>query len=112
MYYTSSGGGGFGDPRERDPELVLKDVMDGWISLECARNVYGVVINVIDEEACAYEVDQEATKKLREELKKNPLPEGLGSHQVHPLGKKIKPKWIPTYEEVLPYVTLARPPGW
>jgi N-methylhydantoinase B len=112
IYYTSSGGGGFGDPRDRDPELVLKDVMDGWVSLDCARNVYGVVINVVDEEACAYEIDWEATKKLRAELKKTPLPEGLSSHQVHPLGKNIKPKWIPTYEEVLPYVTLARPPGW
>ena len=34
------GGGGFGDPRERDPKLVLDDVLDGLISAEEARRDY------------------------------------------------------------------------
>jgi N-methylhydantoinase B len=38
------GGGGFGDPLERDPELVLADVAAGLVSPERARDVYGVVI--------------------------------------------------------------------
>ena len=38
------GGGGFGDPFERDPELVLADVLAGLVSPERARDVYGVVI--------------------------------------------------------------------
>src|SRR3954447_17331428 len=38
------GGGGFGDPFERDPELVGADVAAGLVSLERAREVYGVVI--------------------------------------------------------------------
>jgi len=112
VYYTSSGGGGMGSPLERDPELVLKDVMDGYISLECARKFYGVAIKVIDEEACQYEVDWKETEKLREELKKRPIPEGYGPHQVHPMGKKVKPSRWMTYEEVQPYTTIARPPGW
>lgn len=37
----NAGGGGFGDPKERDPELVRRDLEDGFISLEKARTVYG-----------------------------------------------------------------------
>jgi N-methylhydantoinase B len=40
----SSGGGGWGDPLERDPELVERDVRLGYISAEKSREVYGVVI--------------------------------------------------------------------
>lgn len=36
------GGGGMGDPKERDPELVKRDVADGLVSPEAARTVYGV----------------------------------------------------------------------
>jgi N-methylhydantoinase B len=54
---NSGGGGGWGDPFERDPELVLADVHDGYVSLEAARRNYGVVIDaerwVVDEEATA-----------------------------------------------------------
>lgn len=38
------GGGGYGDPLQRDPEAVLDDVVNGYVSIESAREVYGVVI--------------------------------------------------------------------
>jgi len=38
------GGGGVGDPRERDPQAVLRDVVDGYVSLEAAQQLYGVRI--------------------------------------------------------------------
>ncbi|MGE5408925.1 MAG: hydantoinase B/oxoprolinase family protein [Syntrophothermus sp.] len=50
----SSGGGGYGRPTERDPERVRHDVLEGWVSPERAREVYGVVLRedgAIDEEA-------------------------------------------------------------
>ena len=51
--YRTCGGGGYGPPEERDPQLVLRDVRDGKVSLEQAREVYGVAINthswVVDE---------------------------------------------------------------
>jgi N-methylhydantoinase B len=50
------GGGGWGDPLERDPEMVLSDVMDDLISVERAAQDYGVVITAdadIDHEATA-----------------------------------------------------------
>jgi N-methylhydantoinase B len=42
--YTG-GGGGFGNPRERDPERVRNDAVDGFVSLEAARRDYGVVLD-------------------------------------------------------------------
>ncbi len=38
----TAGGGGYGDPRERDPEAVRRDVAEGYVSAEAARRVYGV----------------------------------------------------------------------
>jgi N-methylhydantoinase B len=112
VYYTSAGGGGFGNPIERIPENVLEDVKDEWLSLECARDWYGVVIDEVDAEACDYRIDEDATRKLREEMKTKSIPEGFGPHEIHPFGKDIKPAWIPTQEEVMPHITISRPPGW
>jgi N-methylhydantoinase B len=112
IFYSSAGGGGFGDPLQREPELVLEDVMDDWLSTDAAKKFYGVVIKVKDAEALDHHIDWAATRKLRARLKKKKLPEGTGPHQVHPLGKKIKVAWIPTVEEVQPHITISRPPGW
>ena len=38
----TGGGGGFGDPKDREPELVARDVAIGAISSEVAASVYGV----------------------------------------------------------------------
>jgi N-methylhydantoinase B len=50
-------GGGYGEPREREPERVEADVRDGYVTLEDAREVYGVVLDrstrVVDAEATA-----------------------------------------------------------
>lgn len=42
---VDAGGGGYGDPRERDPERVLRDVEERWETLERARDVYGVALS-------------------------------------------------------------------
>ena len=44
MIAETPGGGGWGDPFNRDPDLVLRDVQDGVVSPEAARNDYGVVV--------------------------------------------------------------------
>jgi N-methylhydantoinase B len=41
---VSQGGGGFGDPLERDPDRVLCDVVDGLVSERAALADYGVAI--------------------------------------------------------------------
>ena len=61
----SGGGGGWGDPLERDSQLVLEDYMNGLITLETANKSYGIFINL--EKLI---VDLEATKKLREEMRR------------------------------------------
>ena len=58
--FQTGGGGGYGSPLERDPGLVLKDVIDGYISEKSATKDYGVVI---DKDKMT--VDWEATKQLR-----------------------------------------------
>jgi N-methylhydantoinase B len=59
-----AGGGGYGNPFERDPELVESDVADGYVSVEKAKEDYGVVI---DPETM--KSDPEETAKLRESVK-------------------------------------------
>jgi N-methylhydantoinase B/oxoprolinase/acetone carboxylase alpha subunit len=56
----AAGGGGYGDPLERDPVLVAEDVQDGYVSLAQAREAYGVVL---DPEGM--KVDMEQTKRFR-----------------------------------------------
>ena len=56
------GGGGYGDPLEREPARVLHDVRERWVSREQAERVYGVVFR---EEAGVLAVDEEATLEAR-----------------------------------------------
>jgi N-methylhydantoinase B len=41
---VSPGGGGYGDPFDRDPAAVLKDAADGFVTIDAAREMYGVVL--------------------------------------------------------------------
>jgi N-methylhydantoinase B len=41
----AAGGGGYGNPLERDPHVVLEDVRQGFVSIEQARSAYGVIID-------------------------------------------------------------------
>jgi N-methylhydantoinase B len=66
-----AGGGGFWSPRERDPQAVLRDVIDGKVSIAAAANEYGVVVRY-DGAADAivrlpedYTLDLEATQLVR-----------------------------------------------
>ena len=56
----SGGGGGWGDPFQRDPQLVLADVRNGFVSERSAREDYGVVIHTE-----GWTVDEAATAALR-----------------------------------------------
>jgi N-methylhydantoinase B len=45
LIIRTPGGGGYGDPIERDPKLVLDDVLDELVSIEAAHSEYGIVID-------------------------------------------------------------------
>ncbi len=65
------GGGGFGDPLERDPQTVLADVVEGYVSVTGAERDYGVVVRYTgapDQKVRLpqdYELDTVATERLR-----------------------------------------------
>ncbi|MGH3360315.1 MAG: hydantoinase B/oxoprolinase family protein [Nocardioidaceae bacterium] len=64
----SAGGGGYGDPLRRDPQAVLEDVIDDYVSVERAASDYGVVIVPVDPELHQYEIDDAATAAARQEI--------------------------------------------
>ena len=60
---ATAGGGGWGDPLEREPELVQRDVIEGKVSAQSARGDYGVVLAGGD-----FAIDVAASARLREEM--------------------------------------------
>ena len=63
---VTTGGGGWGDPLERETERVAQDVIEGRISPQSAKDDYGVILI---EDADGYRVDEAATEKRRTELR-------------------------------------------
>jgi N-methylhydantoinase B len=57
--FQVSGGGGYGDPKARDPQRVARDVAEGYVSVEGARRDYAVAMN------SSKQVDELETGKLR-----------------------------------------------
>ena len=71
LQITVPNSAGYGDPLERPPELVHADVLDGFTTVELAERDYGVVL---DRETL--ELDLDATRRLREERTRQPVPAG------------------------------------
>jgi N-methylhydantoinase B len=68
VMYDYGGGGGWGDPLDRDPQAVLDDVLDEYVSFEGAQRDYGVVLTgSLDDLTLA--IDESATEHLRAELR-------------------------------------------
>jgi N-methylhydantoinase B len=65
VVYDYGGGGGWGNPHDRDPQAVLDDVLDEYVSVEGAERDYGVVLTGSLEDL-TLAIDTEATEKLRE----------------------------------------------
>lgn len=72
VHLNPPGGGGYGDPLRRDPELVRQDVIYGYVTPEAAAKEYGVVVRYIGRQdelvrlPEQYVIDEEATRKLRQ----------------------------------------------
>jgi N-methylhydantoinase B len=66
IMYDYGGGGGWGDPLDRDPSAVLDDVLDEYVSVERAERDYGVVLTG-SLEGLTLDVDLDATERLRSE---------------------------------------------
>src|SRR5204862_8262282 len=66
IVYDYGGGGGWGDPLERDAQAVLDDVLDEYVSVEGAERDYGVVLTGSLEDL-TLQIDHEKTERLRAE---------------------------------------------
>ena len=90
MYMRGVGGGGYGDPLDRDPELVLKDVLMGLVTDGPARDIYGVIIDYLNKS-----IDVEATQEKRLALRKDRLEGKLPKvnttkrANIHPTGMRL-----------------------
>lgn len=96
--YSFQGGGGWGDPIDRDPAAVADDVHDGFVSADVAKEIYGVVF---DGEGA---VDAEATAERRREIRHarvdgaadepvdEPIPDGAVAitPDIHQLGSEVR----------------------
>jgi N-methylhydantoinase B len=93
---VTTGGGGWGDPLQRDPDLVRLDVVRGLVSERAAREAYGVVLGRDWERS----VDTQATAELRARLTAD-----RGEVQMFDRG--------PYHEQLRAAGTVpARPDGW
>jgi N-methylhydantoinase B len=69
---TNGGGGGLGDPIERDPALIVKDIINKVATPEVAQKIYAVAINPE-----TLEIDYEKTERLRAERRRERLEQGI-----------------------------------
>jgi N-methylhydantoinase B/oxoprolinase/acetone carboxylase alpha subunit len=91
--FESTGGGGWGNPLERDVAKVLDDVLDEYISLETAREVYGVVID-----PTTLKLDEAATHALRAkrlQTNGNRLAQGTPVAAQQPNTNQVQPQGVP-----------------
>lgn len=65
VVFQTCGGGGYGDAFEREPERVLRDVAEGWVSVERARADYGVAIELDEHDEPRLRCEE--TERLRGE---------------------------------------------
>ncbi len=74
LYTECMGGGGYGNPLDRDPEKIRLDVRDEYISVQRAKNVYGVIIvpSSLTDNPEDVAIDVAATDLLRKELRDDP----------------------------------------
>ena len=104
LIFQTAGGGGWGDPLERDIEKVRIDVVRELVSVEKAASDYGVVC---DPETS--EVDEDATRVLRQRMK-----ESRGETPTFDFGPPLQELLARCKEEtgLEPPTAPSLPPGW
>jgi acetone carboxylase, alpha subunit len=73
------GGPGFGDPLERKPKMIEDDLNEGHLLPRFAESVYGAIVT--QDEKGKYIIDEEATAKRREQMRKERLQRGVPTKQ-------------------------------
>jgi N-methylhydantoinase B len=101
LVFFAPGGGGFGDPLDREPERVADDVANGWVSRERARETYGVAL------AHDGHADETSTDGLRKEIrgarKQRPIAPWITDDQcLHPQDSRDEPWRVGENVELTP----------
>jgi len=102
--YRNVGGGGIGDPIERDPELVARDLRNGYTSLRTAEKVYCVAVDPL-----TFEVDYRKTEQMRKAKKKERLAQGKPAREyLKEMVKKREDRDLPEpvlqlFDDLIPY---------
>jgi N-methylhydantoinase B len=99
---TTSGGGGYGDPLERDPDRVRADVELGYVSREQARDAYGVII------APSGQLDGALTQQQRKKLKQKQKP-STGMFSLGEARERYDASWTPEGRKALSEILEALP---
>ena len=104
LIFQTAGGGGWGDPLERDVEKVRVDVVRELVSVEKAASDYGVVYD-----PATSEVDEAATRALRQRMK-----ESRGEIHTFDFGPPLQELLARCKEEtgLEPPTAPSLPPGW
>jgi N-methylhydantoinase B len=100
LQIRSAGGGGRGDPAQREPWRVLKDVVRNYVSVEAAEQDYGVVIR-------DGKVDEEATGRLRKSRAKPAAHFHFGPERT-----SYEQRWTPAAYERLHDLLALLPVHW
>ena len=96
----SGGGGGWGDPLEREPGAVLQDVANGLISPERARSVYGVVVSDGQADAAETQACRAGLAGSRRELPAFDFGPGRSAWEgTYGVAAKSIAEWLPTLSE-------------
>jgi len=100
----TAGGGGFGDPLQREPRKVMEDVIDDYVSMERARTDYGVVVREIDRDLCQYEIDEAATEACRADIRAKR--KGWARMDPEEVARKYRSGEIDTLDAVRHYAVI------
>jgi len=98
--------GGWGDPLDRNLDLVEKDLTEGWVGSEANRTVYGAVVEHIDGK---WKVDREATAIEQQEIRRQRKKKSISARdwwrqQRHRVSNKDFPKPVyDMYSDILRY---------
>jgi N-methylhydantoinase B len=96
------GGGGFGDPLERDPEHVLRDVEDGFVSPDAAARDYGVAF-------ADGKVDAERTAALRHARRAARGAAAAGRFTLGPFREAFEARWPDALQTAVNAATAGYP---
>jgi hypothetical protein len=100
IHNTSGGGGGWGDPLERSPEMVVQELNEGLTFPKTAETVYGVATKKTDDGLLA--LDAEKTAALREKIRKNRLKKAVPTKEYLAKARKdvVEGDFVPVVKEM------------